>query len=59
MLRSLQRKGVEDVVIAVWDAQSFDLQEGHEWASLSEVIEHDMDWSAVHDRMFQIIDEEI
>lgn len=57
-LRILQLKGVENVVLAVWDAQSFDLQEGYEWACTAEMLEHSMDWSQVHDRMFEIIKEE-
>lgn len=59
-LQQLQKAGVQHVVMAAWDARSFDLQENDKnWPYLANAAELEMDWSATHDRLSEIIAQEL
>jgi hypothetical protein len=58
-LQLAKHDGVENIVLAYWDAQSFEMKEGEEWASLCEQMEDNMDWSGAHDNLSEIIKEEL
>jgi hypothetical protein len=59
-LQELQKAGVKHVVMAAWDARSFDLQEDDkEWPHLANAAELEMDWSSTHDQLSEIIAQEL
>ena len=59
-LRELQKAGVKHVVMAAWDARSFDLQEDDaDWPHLAVAAELEIDWSAIHDKLSEIIAQEL
>ena len=59
-LQELQKAGVKHVVMSAWDARSFDLQEDDkEWPYLAVAAELEMDWSATHDKLSEIIAQEL
>ena len=43
-----KKAGNENVVLAFWTADAFDMKEGGDWAAATEVAD-DMDWSRTHE----------
>ena len=56
-LEAAKANGVKNIVLAYWDADSFEMEEGEEWAGLSDYMEEVMDWSGTHDDLSRIKDE--
>lgn len=56
VLQKMKADGSENIVLAAWDAQSFDLEEGSSWEIIAEYIEQKMDWANTHDQMSNLID---
>lgn len=54
ILQAAELHGTKEIVFAYWDAESFGMEEGEEWNQKSEQIEECIDWSGIHDIMFEI-----
>jgi len=51
-----QYKEDDDLVMAWWDNESFPEVPAEDWESVSERLEHKMDWSGSHDDMQYMIE---
>jgi hypothetical protein len=48
-LEQARDAGVKHIVLAYWEADSFDMQDDEEWAAATDFIDNKMDWSATHE----------
>lgn len=59
MLTESKEAGVKSIILAFWEAESFELSDDDIWESVSGSIEDNMDWSYTHDCLSEILNEEI
>lgn len=59
MLTRCKEDGVKSIILAFWEAESFDLSDDDTWEGVSESVEDNMDWSYTHDRLSEILNEVI
>ena len=59
MLTDSKAGGVKSIILAFWEAASFDLEDDEDWEGFSESVEDSMDWSNTHDDLSGILTEVI
>lgn len=59
ILTLLKNKGETDIILAAWTAERFGLSGNDSWPALAEKVEQEMDWSATHDCMWEIMRNEM
>jgi hypothetical protein len=45
----------DHVIVAYWEKDSFDLEEGESWPHIAAIVDSKMDWSNTHDDIAEFI----
>ena len=48
MLKDAKKNGAKNVVIAWWESDCFQRQEGKDWHEICQYMDENMDWSLTH-----------
>ena len=55
MLTKCKEEGAKSIILAFWEAESFDLPDDETWEAASESVEDGMDWSYTHDCLSELL----
>ena len=56
-LKKAQSEGLKSIIMAYWEASSFDRQDDAEWEKDCESVEEIMDWSFPTEDIIQILED--
>lgn len=48
-LKKIRNNGVQNIIIAWWEAGDFDRKDDDEWAEDTAILDDKMDWSSTHE----------
>jgi hypothetical protein len=55
-LQNLEKEGVENIILAFWEAYDFDREDDSDWAEDVEIVEDSFDWSNTHEDLNTFIE---